>query len=285
MTSGERLPDLAADAERVARAALEEDGPRDLSSQVSLPATLTAGALVECREPAVVAGLLYAEAVCRLTGLEAAWQVREGALARSAVVGSLHGDLAAILRAERPLLNLLQRAGGIATRTREYVRALEGTRCRLLHTRKTAPGLRLFDVAAVVAGGGEVHRLDLSRTVMIKDNHWSALRRARRTLAEALARAREDGALACQVEVESEEAVREACAAGADRLLIDNQPSGIAGAWATLARTLRPGVVIEASGGITLATARAFAEAGVDYVSVGELTHSVRAVDIALRLS
>ncbi|HET9275565.1 MAG TPA: nicotinate-nucleotide diphosphorylase (carboxylating), partial [Gemmatimonadales bacterium] len=130
----------------------------------------------------------------------------------------------------------------------------------------------------------EVHRLDLAHTVMIKDNHWRALRQSGRPLAEALREARERGALACQVEVESEAMVREACAAEADRLLVDNQAPDTVRAWGDLARSLRPGIAIEASGGITLATARAYAEAGADYVSVGALTHSVRAADIALEV-
>jgi nicotinate-nucleotide pyrophosphorylase (carboxylating) len=285
VTPAERLPDLTADAERVAREALAEDGPRDLSTTVSLPAPLATRALLECRERMVVAGLRYAEAVARLTGLEVVWTVAEGAvLERGGVLGELRGGLAAILTAERPLLNLLQRAAGIATLTRGYVDRVAGTGCRLLHTRKTAPGLRWFDVSAVVAGGGGVHRLDLAHTVMIKDNHWTALRLAGRSLGEALASARELGAVACQVEVETEAAVREACAAGADRLLVDNQSPDIVRSWGAIARELRPGIEIEASGGVTLDTVRAYAEAGADYVSAGALTHSVPAVDIALRV-
>jgi nicotinate-nucleotide pyrophosphorylase (carboxylating) len=200
------------------------------------------------------------------------------------VLGEVRGGFNGVLRAERPLLNLLQRATGIATRTRRYVEALAGTGCRLLHTRKTAPGLRLFDVAAVVAGGGGVHRLDLAHTVMVKDNHWAALHGSRRPLAEALREARSLGARSCQVEVESEAAVREACAAPADRLLIDNQPPATVRSWGALARSLRPGIAIEATGGVTLDNVREYALAGADFVSVGELTHSVRAADLALEL-
>jgi nicotinate-nucleotide pyrophosphorylase (carboxylating) len=285
VTPAEQLPDLTADAERVARAALAEDGPRDLSTTVALSAPRAARALLDCRERIVAAGLRYAEAVARLAGIEVSWTVAEGAVVeRGGVLGELRGGLAAILTAERPLLNLLQRAAGIATLTREFVDTVGGTGCRVLHTRKTAPGLRWLDVSAVVAGGGGVHRLDLAHTVMIKDNHWTALRQAGRSLEEALTRARELGAAACQVEVENEAAVREACAAGADRLLVDNQPPATVRAWGALARALRPGIEIEASGGVTLDTVRAYAEAGADYVSVGALTHSVPAVDIALRV-
>lgn len=284
MPAPERLPDLRADADRIARAALAEDGPRDLTTLVSARGTGAVRARLECRERAVVAGFAYGEAVARAAGVAVRWEAREGSPAGPGPIGEVEGLLPAVLRAERPLLNLLQRAAGIATAARAFADAIAGTGCRLLHTRKTAPGLRLFDVAAVVAGGGEVHRLDLAHTVMIKDNHWRALRQSGRPLAEALREARERGALACQVEVESEAMVREACAAEADRLLVDNQAPDTVRAWGDLARSLRPGIAIEASGGITLATARAYAEAGADYVSVGALTHSVRAADIALEV-
>ena len=279
----ERLPDLTADAERVARAALEEDGPIDLTTAVVLDAPRQAAASIESRQGGVVAGLVYATAVARLAGCRAIWQSVEGDWVVG-LEGRLEGDLAAILRAERPLLNFLQRATGIATATRRYVMAVEGTPCRILHTRKTAPGLRLFDAAAVVAGGGVVHRLDLARTVMIKDNHWRALAAEGRTLGEVLDSARRRDASSLQVEVESEAQVSEACAAGADRLLVDNQDPATVASWAVLARGIRPGILIEATGGITLENVREFAQAGVDFVSVGALTHSVIAADIALEL-
>jgi nicotinate-nucleotide pyrophosphorylase (carboxylating) len=182
------------------------------------------------------------------------------------------------------VLNILQRASGIATATRAFVERLTGTSCRVLHTRKTAPGLRLLDVSAVVAGGGAVHRLDLAHTVMVKDNHWRALEREGLSLAVALTTARSRGALACQVEVESEAQVVEACRAGADRLMIDNQTPETVAVWAKIARELSPTIAIEATGGITLATARAYAEAGADFISVGALTHSLVAADISLEL-
>lgn len=268
----------------MARAALEEDGPHDLTTEVVLTRPAGAAAVVDYRGRGVVAGLEYASATARLAGCTVQWRHREGALVEGAVLGRLSGDLAAILRAERPLLNLLQRGAGIATLTRSFVDAVEGTGCRILHTRKTAPGLRLFDAAAVVAGGGTVHRLDLSRTVMIKDNHWRALLAEGRTLAQVRDAARQRGAGGFQVEVESLAQVEEACAAGADRLLVDNQDPGTVARWASRARELFPPVLIEATGGITLETVRDYAAAGADFISVGALTHSVRAADIALTL-
>lgn len=280
----ESLPDLSIDATRVAASALTEDGLVDLTTAVSVRKPVGGEAVIEARSPCVIAGLLYAETTARAAGCTVKWTAKEGAEVTAGVIGRVKGDLATILRAERPLLNILQRACGIATVTRQFVTALKGTSCRVLHTRKTAPGLRYLDVAAVVAGGGAIHRLDLAHTVMIKDNHWRALAREGRSLDEALITARARGAVACQVEVETVEQVTDACRAGADRLMIDNQTPDTVAAWSKVARLLVSSIAIEATGGITLDNARAFAEAGADYVSVGALTHSVKAADIALEL-
>ena len=182
------------------------------------------------------------------------------------------------------MLNLLQRASGIANTTRAFVDAVQGTRCRILHTRKTAPGLRALDVTAVLAGGGWPHRADLSHQVMVKDNHWRALAAGGATLEAALAQARRRGIAALYVEVESLEQLEQACAAGATRLLVDNQRPETVRAWGQLARERAPGIEIEATGGITLGTVRAYAEAGADFISVGALTHSVQAADIAIEI-
>jgi nicotinate-nucleotide pyrophosphorylase (carboxylating) len=280
----ERLPDLAADAARMARLALAEDGPRDLTSEVTLRGERLAAARIDFHHEGVFAGVEYAAAVARLAGCTVDWLAREGDLVADRPVGRLGVGLAGILRAERPLLNVLQRASGIATLTRACVPAVAGTGCGVLHTRKTAPGLRLFDIAAVVAGGGQIHRLDLAHTVLIKDNHWRVLRETGRSLAEALDEARQRGALECQVEVESLEQLEEACAAGANRLLLDNQRPQTVRHWAERARALRPQVVIEATGGITAANIRAFAEAGADFDSLGALTQSVPAAELAITL-
>jgi nicotinate-nucleotide pyrophosphorylase (carboxylating) len=269
----------------VAAAALAEDGLFDLTTSVSVRRPVSGEGAIEVRSACVVAGILYAETTARAAGCGVKWSVQEGRSVGAGPIARMKGDLAAVLRAERPVLNILQRASGIATATRAFVEQLAGTRCRVLHTRKTAPGLRLLDVAAVVAGGGAVHRLDLASTVMVKDNHWRALEREGRSLTDALATARSRGALACQVEVETEAQVIEACQAGADRLMIDNQTPETVATWAAIARKLQPAIAIEATGGITLANARAYAEAGTDFISVGALTHSVIAADISLELA
>jgi nicotinate-nucleotide pyrophosphorylase (carboxylating) len=233
----------------------------------------------------VLAGTAYAEAVASACDCAVEWQADEGDIIRAgSVVGIIRGELRPMLQAERPLLNLLQRSSGIATATRAYVEAVKGTGCRILHTRKTAPGLRSLDIAGVVAGGGHQHRMDLEHEVMVKDNHWQALARGGTDLREALAAARRQGVTALYVEVESLDQLREACAAGATRLLVDNQSPETVRKWGEEARRLTPGIEIEATGGVTLENARAYAEAGADFISIGALTHSIRAADLALEI-
>ena len=275
----------SSDAARIAAAALAEDGETDLTTNLTIPAGTHAHAIIEFRSGGILAGTAYADAVADACGCSIAWNVAEGTHAAPGLaVGSIAGELSRVLRAERPLLNILQRASGIATATRRYVEAVEGTGCRILHTRKTAPGLRSLDVAGVLAGGGETHRLDLAHEVMIKDNHWKGLRRSGNSLDGALAAARRQGLSALYVEVESVEQLELACAAGASRLLIDNQPPATVRSWGHAARQRRPGIEIEATGGITLENVRAYAENGADFISVGALTHSARAADIALEV-
>ncbi|HSE65563.1 MAG TPA: carboxylating nicotinate-nucleotide diphosphorylase [Gemmatimonadales bacterium] len=279
-------PNVQADADRIAREALAEDGPRDVTSELTVPPQLTGSALIEFRSAGIVAGLPYADAVAEECGLSRIrWDVREGdRLFSQAVIGAMEGSLRAILRAERPLLNLLQRASGIATLTRMYVDAVEGTDARILHTRKTVPGLRLFDVYAVLAGGGSPHRVDLASEVMVKDNHWRALEKTEVPLVDVIRQGRVRGVTRYHIEVENVKQLEMACEAGATRLLIDNQVAEIVRAWTRVARSLAPAIEIEASGGIDLTNVRAYAEAGVDYISVGALTHSPKAADVGLEV-
>jgi nicotinate-nucleotide pyrophosphorylase (carboxylating) len=280
------LTDIEADARRVAEIALAEDGGRDVTTELLGSAAEPIGAVVQYRGGGVVAGTAYADAVALSSGCpRVEWAALDGtAVEPEAAIGRLQGELVAVLRAERPMLNLLQRACGIASVTRRFVEAVAGLRCTVLHTRKTAPGLRGLDVRAVLAGGGGQHRLGLERQVLFKDNHWAALAREGGDLGSALQAARDRGIRALYVEVESPEQVEQACAAGATRLLVDNQPPGTVREWARMARDLAPGIELEASGGITLENARAYAQAGVDFVSIGALTHSVPAADIALEI-
>jgi nicotinate-nucleotide pyrophosphorylase (carboxylating) len=271
--------------ERIAALALAEDGPTDVTSAVTVPSSLQAEGRLEFRSGGVLAGVAFANAVAIRCDCRIEWQAPDGrVIAAGSRVGLVSGPLARILRAERPMLNLLQRACGIATATRQYVDAVAGTSAHILHTRKTAPGLRALDIAAVLAGGGMRHRADLAHEVMVKDNHWQALRAGGGTLADALVRARDRHISALQVEVESPEQVEEACAAGATRLLVDNQTPDTLRRWAQRARELRPTIEIEATGGITLENVRSYAEAGADFISIGALTHSVHAADLALEI-
>jgi nicotinate-nucleotide pyrophosphorylase (carboxylating) len=274
------------DVQRIAATALAEDGRNDLTSTLTVQPGLQGEGCLEYRSGGVLAGTAYAEAVTFACGCAVEWQAKEGDPVRSgSVIGIIRGELRSILQAERPLLNLLQRASGIATATRAYVDAVEGTGCRILHTRKTAPGLRSLDVAGVIAGGGHLHRMDLEHEVMVKDNHWQALARGGTQLGMALATARGRGITALYVEVESLDQLREACAAGATRLLVDNQSPETVRQWAEEARRHSAGIEIEATGGITLGNVRAYAEAGADFISIGALTHSVRAADLSLEVT
>jgi nicotinate-nucleotide pyrophosphorylase (carboxylating) len=276
---------VTSDPERIAAVALAEDGNTDVTSAVTVLGGLGAEGRIEYRTGGVVAGAAYADAVARACECRIEWRVPDGRLVPpQTVIGVVRGPLNRILRAERPMLNLLQRACGIASATRKYVEAVAGTQCRILHTRKTAPGLRALDVAAVLSGGGSRHRLDLSHEVMVKDNHWQALRMSGADLGVALEEARTKGIGSLQVEVESVEQLEQACAAGATRLLVDNQAPDTVRTWARRARELKPGIEIEATGGITLGNVRGYAEAGADFVSIGALTHSVVAADLGLEV-
>ncbi len=276
---------MTPDAERIARAALAEDGESDVTTALTVPVGLAAEGRLEYRTGGVVAGAAYADAVARACECRVEWRAPDGrVVSPGSVIGIVCGPLGRILRAERPMLNLLQRACGIASATRAYVQAVAGTGCKILHTRKTAPGLRSLDVGAVLSGGGARHRLDLGHEVMVKDNHWAALRLGGADLAVALDAARARGVASLQVEVESVDQLEQACAAGATRLLVDNQTPETVREWGRRAKSLREGIEIEATGGITLANVRAYAEAGADYISIGALTHSVIAADLGIEI-
>lgn len=287
MTSTVEFPDIEQDALALAKLALAEDGAFDITSEVVGAAGVAATAVVEYRSGGVVAGSAYANAVVRLCncgGLK--WSAGDGEIVQpGATVATLAGDLAGILFAERSLLNFLQRACGIATATRAFVDAVAGTGCQVLHTRKTVPGLRVFDVNAVMAGGGGLHRLSLSSALLVKDNHWHLLDRDGGSLRAACEAARVRGVAGIYVEVENLTQVTRACNAGVTRLLIDNQDPAEFRRLAAVARSAAPDIEIEATGGMTLETARSYAEAGADFLSVGSLTHSVIAADIALEIT
>jgi nicotinate-nucleotide pyrophosphorylase (carboxylating) len=264
------------------RALAEDVGRGDPTTEALVPEGLRAVADVVLREPGVVCGLDVAREVVLRLDPDAVTEVLvadgEAVADAPVTVARIEGSARAILTAERTALNLLQRLSGIATATRTYVAAVQGTGVEILDTRKTAPGLRRLDKLAVACGGGTNHRSDLAAAVLIKDNHIAIAG----GVAEAVrtARAAAPG-LHIQAEADTLDQLAAAIAAGADSVLLDNMTvAGLQAAVALAAGRVR----LEASGGITLDTVRAIAETGVDAISIGALTHSVRALDISLEV-
>ena len=265
---------------------LSEDlGRGDLTTQSTILRQQRARGRFLAKEPMVVAGLEAAEAV--FSTLDSQQQleafVSDGEEVEAGkTIARTNGFADVLLAGERVALNLLQRLSGIATLTRQFVRAVEGTGAQIVDTRKTTPGLRMLEKYAVVSGGGRNHRFGLDDGVLIKDNHVALAG----GVATAVERAREAvGHLhKVEVEVSSERDLREAVRAGADILLLDNQTPEETARLVRVARELSPGVLLESSGGITLENARAYAEAGVNLISIGAITHSARATDISFKI-
>lgn len=262
--------------------AIEEDfGRGDATSEALLEPTTQAKGVIVAKEPLVLSGVDVAEAAFRR--FDPAVELTLHAKAATAVkpgtaVLSVAGPAVALLAGERIALNFLQRLSGVATLTSRYVAAVEGTKARIVDTRKTTPGWRWLEKRAVRHGGGANHRADLGGGILIKDNHLTLL-----GVGEAVRRARSRAAhsLRIEVEVTSLEQLDEALAAGADLVLLDNfSPERAAEAVErTAGRAL-----LEISGGVTLETVRTYALLGVDLISIGRLTHSAPAVDLSLEL-
>ena len=251
----------------------------DVTSKATIDANARFTAEMNCREPIVVAGLELAIAFFRACEREVRIErlARDGdAVAAGTVLLRLEGNARAMLAAERSALNTLQHLSGIATLTRHYVEAIDGTGATLLDTRKTIPGLRLLEKYAARMGGAENHRMRLDDGLLIKDNHVGVAG----GVAEAVAAAKDyGGELPIQVEVDRIEQIEPAIAAGADRLLLDNMKPDV---LREAVKLVAGRVPLEASGGVRLDTIRAIAESGVDYISVGRITQSAPAVDIGL---
>ena len=276
------MPGTALD--RVIDQALAEDvGAGDVTTDAIVSAQLRGSATVVVREPGVICGLEQALAVLRRLDPQATMEtlLADGCEITTvpAAAARVHASMRALLTGERTALNLLQRMSGIATATHRYVAAVAGTGVQLLDTRKTAPGLRALDKAAVACGGGTNHRAGLHDAVLIKDNHLAVAG----SVAAAVQRVRSQrpGA-AVEVEVDTLDQLEQALAAGSDVILLDNMsPDLLRRAVRITAGRAR----LEASGGITIDTIREVAETGVDAISVGALTHSVQALDIALEVT
>jgi nicotinate-nucleotide pyrophosphorylase (carboxylating) len=270
---------------RAVQAALAEDiGGGDATTLATVPANATAKAVMRAREPLVVAGLDFAEAAfCQLSRkIKIQARIRDGQRVKAgSALLRISGPARAILTAERVALNFVQRLSGVATLTAQFVEAVRGTHAQILDTRKTTPGWRRFEKYAVACAGGKNHRLGLFDMILIKDNHLAALKAEKPSaVAVAIQRAREKfSKLKIEVEADTLKQVEQAVNAGADFILLDNMNL----------KQLQQAVKIvngraktEASGGVNLKTVRAIAATGVDYISVGALTHSARAVDIGL---
>ena len=267
--------------------ALEEDlGQGDITTESLIPPNLQGKASILMKSRGVLAGIYVAE----LTFAQVDSSLRFERLVQDGMevepgdrVAMVTGKAASILKAERVALNFLQHLSGVATETAKYVSAVSGTEAKILDTRKTTPGLRLFEKYAVKIGGGQNHRQNLAEQVLIKDNHLEALRAEGMTLGDVVRKARENTPLTISIEVEVETVneAKEATAAGADIILLDNM------SVAEMKRAVKAAKgysLTEASGGIALNNVRAVAKTGVDFISIGALTHSVTALDISLEI-
>ena len=275
------IQDLKQAAEAVIEAALREDMPGgDITSESVIPASARSEACLLAKEDGVVAGLEVAARVFAKIDPAVIFieRFKDGSGFRQGdKLARIKGPTIALLEGERTALNFLQHLCGVATATRRYVEAVAGTKTRILDTRKTTPGLRLLEKYAVRMGGGTNHRISLSDMVLIKDNHLRFVG----SVSEAVRRARARIRPGVKIEVEAASLlqVREALAAGADWIMLDNMPVETMSQAVALAGGRVP---LEASGNMTLDRVRAVAETGVDFISVGALTHSARAVDISM---
>lgn len=264
----------------------EDIGRGDITTQATVASDVRGFGRFLAKEYLVICGLEVAEAVflhldAEIPELESGFnegdEVEEGT-----VFATLKGYADVLLTGERVALNILQRMCGVATLTRQYVKAVEGTNAQIVDTRKTTPGLRLLEKYAVTVGGGKNHRMGLDDGVLIKDNHIALAG----GITEAVVAAKQKAGHLHKIEVEISNwaQLREAIEAGADIIMLDNQTPDEAAKLVEMSRGMNPNVMIEASGGMDLDRVRSFAEAGVDLISVGRLTHSARAVDISFKI-
>jgi nicotinate-nucleotide pyrophosphorylase len=269
----------------VVTAALDEDAPwGDLTSELFIPAEARAHARLVAREAGVFSGGTVFEAAMRATDTAITTTLRLGdgeRFAASDTLAEVTGPARSVLRAERVALNLVQRMSGIATLTARYVAAANGTRARIVDTRKTTPGLRALERHAVVCGGGHNHRFSLSDAVMAKDNHLAVLTATGLSVTDAIRRVRSQLGHTTHLEVEVDriDQIEPVLAGGVDTIMLDNfTPDELREGVALVAGR----AIVEASGNVNLDTVADIAATGVDVISVGALTHSVRALDLGL---
>ncbi len=270
------------------RAALAEDTSRgDITSEAVLPQGLYGKAQLLVKERGVLAGAGVAARVFQTVdpALEITGYVKDGSVVEPGdVIAEITGSVASILKAERTALNFIQRLSGIATMTARYVAETQDLKARIYDTRKTTPGMRMLEKYAVRMGGGTNHRLDLSDGILIKDNHIAALRATGLTVKDIVTRARKNAPAGTTIEIEvtTTKEAAEALKAGADIIMLDNMDPN---EMKQVANMVRGPTKLEASGGITLENVHQVAMTGVDIISIGALTHSMKALDVSLEVS
>ena len=286
MTASSLTPAEAASADALIRLALAEDlgDAGDRTSLATIPEATRSRAAFVARSVGVVAGLPVAELVCRAVSADLTFApAPDGtATARGTVLATVSGPLRAILAAERTALNFLQRLSGVASLTRTFVDAAAGFPAKMLDTRKTTPGWRLLEKYAVRAGGGTNHRVGLYDGILIKDNHLAGIGGDVRRAVEAARAYPGNAGLPVEVEVDTLDQLEHAFAVRADIVLLDNMSLEQLRVAVARRAAVAPDVLLEASGGVNLATVRDIAATGVDRISVGALTHSAPALDIGL---
>ena len=273
---------------KLVRVALAEDlaGYGDITSRLTIPAEQTGNAAIIARQDLVVCGLDMAKLVMRAVDPEVTFTAvaSDGMQAKDRdTLAVIEGSARSILTAERTMLNLLGHLSGVATQSRRFARAVAGTGAMVVDTRKTTPGLRVWEKKAVVLGGCRNHRFGLFDMILIKNNHLTAAGGVR----AAMEKVKQAGAayMKVEVEVENEADLREAIACGADIIMLDNQDVASLKKMVETARSIKRDVVLEASGGVTLESVRAIAETGVDLISSSALTMGAPPVDVSLRLA
>ncbi len=282
-----KLQSSEAQIDHIIDLALAEDiSHGDVTSAALIPAKLQGKASILIKAEGILAGGEVARKVFLRVdpSLKVKVLIKDGARIKSGdIAATITGTVISIFKAERVVLNLLSRLSGIASETAQYITKTQGLNVKITDTRKTTPGLRLLEKYAVSIGGGQNHRFHLGDGILIKDNHLVALRALGMSLKDIIAKAKQNApqGLKVEVEVDTPQEAREAAAAGADIIMLDNMsPDEMRHVTGLI-----PGrVKIEASGGITLANVQAVAETGVDLISIGALTHSVKAMDISLEL-
>jgi len=286
--------------EIIDRALVEDLGRGDVTTEALIPGDQRGAGFIVAKEEGILAGIEAAKQVFHRVDRELKVEVllTDGTRVKSGSrVARVSGSIASILKAERVALNFLQRLSGIASETNHYVEAVKGLPVRIMDTRKTTPGLRSLEKHAVKAGGGENHRINLGDGILIKDNHLAVLRSQGLNIKEIITKARQSAPLSLQgakrrnnlraretqieVEVGTVSEALEAVEAGADIVMLDNMNIKDMG---KAVKSIRGRALVEASGGITLDNVRAVAETGVDFISIGALTHSAKALDISLEL-